>query len=80
MQGNLGGKFGAEVVSVLETDKISDILSIPLSTLRNKLGQEQGMYVYNLARGIDYSEIVTRTQIKSMARYPLHLQFETDNR
>jgi len=66
--GNLGGKFGAEVASVFESDLVSDIWNISPDQLRSKLGQEQGSWVYNICQGIDYSEVITRTKIKSMLR------------
>lgn len=71
--GNLGGKFGEEVASVFDTDQVSDIWKFSLDQLRAKLGQEQGSWVYNTCRGIDYSEIITRTKIKSMLRFATFL-------
>jgi len=68
--GNLGGKFGEEVVSVFDTDKVSDIWKYSEDQLRAKLGPDQGSWVYNACRGIDYSRINPRTKIKSMLRYP----------
>jgi DNA polymerase eta len=70
MVGNLGGKFGAEVASVFDTDQVSDLWNISVDQLRTKLGPEQGSWVYNTSRGIDYSEVNTRTKIKSMLRFP----------
>jgi DNA polymerase eta len=67
--GNLGGKFGAEVASMFDTDQVSDLLNYSADQLRSKLGQEQGSWVYNACRGIDYSEINPRTKIKSMLSY-----------
>ena len=67
--GNLGGKFGAEIAEVFDTDQVSDIWKISADQLRAKLGQEQGAWVYNTIRGIDYSEINPRTKIKSMLRF-----------
>jgi DNA polymerase eta len=64
--GNLGGKFGAEVASVFDTDQVSDLWTYTADQLRAKLGQEQGSWVYNISRGIDYSEINPRTKVKSM--------------
>ena len=70
IEGNLGGKFGAEVASVFDTDQVSDLWTYTADQLRAKLGQEQGSWVYNISRGIDYSEINPRTKIKSMLSYP----------
>jgi len=64
--GNLGGKFGTEVASVFDTDQVSDLWNYTVDQLRAKLGQEHGSWVYNISRGIDYSEISPRTKIKSM--------------
>jgi DNA polymerase eta len=77
MVGNLGGKFGAEVASVFDTDQVSDLWNISVDQLRAKLGPEQGSWVYNTCRGIDYSEVNTRTKIKSMLRFP-SIVYDTD--
>ena len=71
--GNLGGKFGAEVASVFDTDQVSDLWNYTADQLRQKLGQEQGSWVYNTCRGIDYSEVNPRTKIKSMLRFSQNL-------
>lgn len=70
MIGNLGGKFGAEVANVMDTDQVSEIWNYSADQLRAKLGQEQGSWVYNTVRGVDYSEVNPRTKIKSMLRSP----------
>ena len=41
-------------------------MKISADQLRAKLGQEQGSWVYNACRGIDYTEVNPRTKIKSM--------------
>lgn len=54
---------------MFDTDEVSDILQFSADQLRAKLGQEHGSWVYNTIRGIDYSEVNTRTKIKSMLRF-----------
>ena len=63
---NLGGKLGDQVVQTFDTDSVSDLLLIPVEQLKSKLGDDTGVWVYNTIRGIDASEVNSRTQIKSM--------------
>lgn len=63
---NLGGKLGEQVVSTFNTESVGELLDVPLTTMKAKLGNETGMWVYNTVRGIDTSEVNSRTQIKSM--------------
>jgi DNA polymerase eta len=63
---NLGGKLGDQVVHLFNTDSVEQLLSIPLEQLKSKLGDDTGMWVHNTIRGIDTSEVNSRTQIKSM--------------
>ncbi|KAI9649371.1 DNA-directed DNA polymerase eta rad30 [Ciborinia camelliae] len=63
---NLGGKTGEEVVKLFNTDMVSDLLLVPMEQLKQKLGEETGTWVYNVIRGIDASDVNSRTQIKSM--------------
>lgn len=63
---NLGGKLGDQVVQTFDTDSVSDLIPIPVEQLKSKLGDDSGVWVYNTIRGIDASEVNSRTQIKSM--------------
>ncbi|KAL0937906.1 sister chromatid cohesion protein eso1 [Colletotrichum truncatum] len=63
---NLGGKLGENVVTTFNTDAVSELLTIPLDEMKTKLGHDTGTWVYNTIRGIDTSEVNSRTQIKSM--------------
>lgn len=63
---NLGGKLGEQVVSTFGSDSVKDLLEITLEQMQQKLGDETGVWVYNTVRGIDSSEVNSRTQIKSM--------------
>ncbi|KAL6893288.1 hypothetical protein GGI43DRAFT_177067 [Trichoderma evansii] len=63
---NLGGKLGDQVVSTFGTESIKELRDIPLEQLKAKLGDETAIWFYNTIRGIDHSEVNSRTQIKSM--------------
>ncbi|KAK7221554.1 hypothetical protein V2G26_009557 [Clonostachys chloroleuca] len=63
---NLGGKMGDNVVSTFNTESIAELLEVPFETMRQKLGHETGTWIYNTIRGVDMSEVNSRTQIKSM--------------
>lgn len=63
---NLGGKLGVEVERTFATSSAKDITAISIEDLRKKLGTETGQWLYNIVRGIDYSEVSTNTQVKSM--------------
>jgi DNA polymerase eta len=62
---NLGGKLGDEVVSMFQTDSVRDLLDISLDRLK-RLGDGPGTWVWEAIRGIDSSEVSSRTEIKSM--------------
>ncbi|CCG81783.1 Putative uncharacterized protein [Taphrina deformans PYCC 5710] len=63
---NLGGKLGLEVEKIFATSSAKDITAVSIEELRKKLGTETGQWLYNIVRGIDYSEVSTSTQVKSM--------------
>ncbi|KAI1801760.1 DNA/RNA polymerase [Daldinia bambusicola] len=63
---NLGGKLGDQVASVFHTEAIKDLLPVPVEQMKLKLGDDTGVWLYNTIRGIDTSEVNSRTQIKSM--------------
>ncbi|KAM0414611.1 hypothetical protein ACHAPT_013550 [Fusarium lateritium] len=63
---NLGGKLGEQIVSTFNTESVTDLLEVPLATIKSKLGHDTGLWIYNTIRGIDTSEVNSRTQIKSM--------------
>ncbi|ETN43325.1 uncharacterized protein HMPREF1541_02484 [Cyphellophora europaea CBS 101466] len=62
----LGRKLGREVIDAFKTEQLSELALIPLSTMRAKLGSSEGTWVYNVIRGVEYSEVVSRTQLKSV--------------
>jgi DNA polymerase eta len=62
----LGGKLGEEISSAFNTDIVKDLLPISVEHLKQKLGDDTGTWVFQIIRGIDSSEVNSRTQIKSM--------------
>ncbi|KAI1811948.1 DNA/RNA polymerase [Poronia punctata] len=63
---NLGGKLGDQVKTAFNTELVKEMLPVSLEQLKLKLGEETGVWFYNTIRGIDASEVTSRTQIKSM--------------
>ncbi|GKU20943.1 unnamed protein product [Fusarium langsethiae] len=63
---NLGGKLGEQIVSTFNTENVTELLEVPLSSMKAKLGHDTGSWIFNTIRGIDTSEVNSRTQIKSM--------------
>ncbi|MCJ1436231.1 DNA-directed DNA polymerase eta rad30 [Xylographa pallens] len=63
---NLGGKLGDQVVSTFGTDQVTELLEVSIEQLKFKLGDDTGSWVYQIIRGEEYSEVNSRTQIKSM--------------
>lgn len=62
----LGGKLGDQIVAAFGTDTVKDLLPIGIDVLKQKFGDDTGSWVYQTIRGIDFSEVNSRTQIKSM--------------
>ncbi|KAH6607225.1 hypothetical protein Trco_003538 [Trichoderma cornu-damae] len=63
---NLGGKLGDRVVSAFGTESAKELRDIPLDQIKAKLGDETAVWLYDTVRGVDHSEVTSRTQIKSM--------------
>lgn len=63
---NLGGKLGEQVKTKFNTESIKDLLNIPLKQLKLKLGDDTAVWLYETIRGVESSEVTSRTQIKSM--------------
>lgn len=62
----LGGKLGDQITSSFGTEKVSELLNVPLGQLRTKLDDHTASWLYGVIRGDDRSEVNPRTQIKSM--------------
>ncbi|KAF2485140.1 hypothetical protein BDY17DRAFT_277386 [Neohortaea acidophila] len=63
---NLGGKLGDEVVAAFNTDRVADLLPIPIEQLKRQLGDDTGSWLYHVLRGEENAEVNPRTAIKSM--------------
>lgn len=57
---NLGGKLGTEVGADLEVLNASDIFKYTVEELQTKFGKSTGLYIYNICRGIDDEEGMSR--------------------
>lgn len=62
----LGGKTGENIVGTFNTNTVNDLLLVSVDQLKQKLGDEIGSWVYQTIRGVDHTEVNSRTQIKSM--------------
>lgn len=63
---NLGGKLGEQIVSLFGTDQVEELLKVSVDQLKLKLGDDTGLWVHNVIRGDEHSEVNARTQIQSM--------------
>ncbi|GJN90929.1 hypothetical protein Rhopal_003943-T1 [Rhodotorula paludigena] len=63
---NLGGKLGTAVKETYEANTVSDLLDFTLPELKAKLGEASGTWLWEIVRGLDYTEVDTKTQVKSM--------------
>ncbi|KAI9285429.1 hypothetical protein BC943DRAFT_323322 [Umbelopsis sp. AD052] len=63
---NLGGKLGTEVENVLNIQNAGDLWKYSSEELQAKFGQSQGIWLYDICRGIDNSEVTTIKITKSM--------------
>ncbi|KAL8286986.1 hypothetical protein RQP46_003992 [Phenoliferia psychrophenolica] len=63
---NLGGKLGASIAEAYEAETVQDLLSVSVQELQRKMGEESGMWVWEIVRGLDFSEVEAKTQVKSM--------------
>ncbi|BGP25082.1 DNA polymeraseeta subunit [Rhodotorula toruloides] len=63
---NLGGKLGTAVQEAYQANTVGDLLKFSLAELKAKLGDSSGMWLWEIVRGLDYTEVDTKTQVKSM--------------
>ncbi|BGO91840.1 hypothetical protein NBRC10512_007638 [Rhodotorula toruloides] len=63
---NLGGKLGTAVQETYQANTVGDLLTFSLAELKAKLGDSSGMWLWEIVRGLDYTEVDTKTQVKSM--------------
>ena len=63
---NLGGKLGEDVATKFATEEVKELLSVSIESMKSRLGDDTGSWLYHVIRGDDLSEVNSRTQIKSM--------------
>jgi DNA polymerase eta len=62
----LGRELGARITDAFESDQVSDLLCISLKELKSRLNPESGLWVFNVIRGLEFSEVAPRSQIQRM--------------
>lgn len=62
----LGGKLGQRVAGLWGTERVEDLLKVPLEQMRSKLDDETGVWLHGLIRGQDLSDVTPRTQLQSV--------------
>nr|KIR46061.1 DNA polymerase eta subunit [Cryptococcus bacillisporus CA1280] len=62
---SLGGKLGAAIAQEFDAKTVGDMLTVSLDAMQKKFGEES-IWVYNILRGIDHSEVTERVSTKSM--------------
>ncbi|XP_076236904.1 DNA polymerase eta isoform X2 [Calliopsis andreniformis] len=63
---NLGGKFGDVVVESLNCNVMGDLLQYSLQYLQKRFDDKTGLWLYNIARGIDNEPVIMRLMSKSI--------------
>jgi DNA polymerase eta len=63
---SLGGKLGTEVEEKLQVQNAGDLWSFPLETLKAKLGEATGAWLYDICRGICHESVQQTSMAKSM--------------
>ncbi|CAE6384978.1 unnamed protein product [Rhizoctonia solani] len=61
----LGGKLGDAIATQFGATTVSELREIELEDMQRRCGEES-IWVWNVLRGIDYSEVKERTSLKSM--------------
>ncbi|XP_054000230.1 DNA polymerase eta [Hylaeus anthracinus] len=63
---NLGGKFGDVVVESLNCNVMGDLLQYSLQYLQERFDDKTGLWLYNIARGVDHEPVTMRLVSKSI--------------
>ncbi|XP_046752004.1 DNApol-eta [Diprion similis] len=63
---NLGGKFGDVVIESLGCNVMADLLSYSLKDLQTRFDDKTGLWLYNIARGMDNEPVTNRLISKSI--------------
>lgn len=61
----LGGKLGQAIAEEFKAKTVGDLLTISLEEMQAKFGEES-IWVYNIIRGIDHTEVKEKLATKSM--------------
>ncbi|XP_014211757.1 DNA polymerase eta [Copidosoma floridanum] len=70
---HLGGKLGDIVIDLLKCNVMADLLPFSLQQLQNNFDEKTGLWLYNIARGIDNEPVTSRLVSKSLGackRFP----------
>ncbi|KAK5732435.1 N-acetyltransferase eso1 [Elasticomyces elasticus] len=62
----LGRQLGEKVEAHFHGTTVADLLPVPLKDMQSKLGSETGLWVHNVIRGSEHSEVTARVQIQTM--------------
>lgn len=63
---NLGGKFGNIVMESLGCNVMADLLRFSLQDLQRKFDEKTGLWLWNIARGVDNEPVTNRLISKSI--------------
>ncbi|GAA5913650.1 DNA-directed DNA polymerase eta [Sporobolomyces salmoneus] len=63
---NLGGKLGNAVKETYEAETVEDLQQYTLAELQAKLGDDSGVWLWEVCRGLDFTEVEPKTNVKSM--------------
>ncbi|GAA6014594.1 hypothetical protein JCM11491_000162 [Sporobolomyces phaffii] len=63
---NLGGKLGNAVKETYEVETVEDLQRYSLGELQAKLGDDSGVWLWEVCRGLDFTEVEPKTNVKSM--------------
>lgn len=53
---NLGGKLGDQIKEAYNAQTVGDLLDVTLPELQSKLGDDSGTWLWEIIRGLDFSE------------------------
>eukprot|EP00127_Corallochytrium_limacisporum_P004496 Clim_evm23s165 gene=Clim_evmTU23s165 len=63
---NMGGKLGAEIIDTLGVENAGEVWQYTVEELTHKFGRGNAVWIHDVVRGHDDSEVVDRTRSKSM--------------
>ncbi|XP_078041307.1 DNA polymerase eta isoform X2 [Augochlora pura] len=63
---NLGGKFGDVIIESLNCNVMGDLLQYSLQYLQKRFDEKTGLWLYNIARGVDNEPVTMRLVSKSI--------------